>query len=185
VTFLFFGLACAALMAIPGPNVLFLMACGISGGRRAAVRSVFGLHAATACFVTAAACGVTALLVSSAVAFAIVKYAGAGYLLFLGLRSLRRSGAAAPAGAPGFRRAFLVGISNPKVAVFVAAILPQFGTSVSMVVLLGVELLVIAVVLDLGWALLAGAVGPRLGRRLRWLPAPVYLGLGTYTALTA
>ena len=90
---LVFLAACVALVAIPGPNVLFVLARGLAGGRRAAVVSVLGVEAATACFVAAAAFGLTALLVSSAIAFAVVRYAGAAYLLVLAVRALR-SGAA-------------------------------------------------------------------------------------------
>jgi threonine/homoserine/homoserine lactone efflux protein len=177
-TLLVFAAASALLAVIPGPNVLYLLARGVTGGRAAAVRAVFGLHAATACFVAAAACGLTALLVSSAVAFSVVKYAGAAYLLYLGIRSLRPRRAGTPAG-----RSFLVGISNPKVAVFVAAFLPQFGSSWSEVLVLGVEFLLVAVTVDLGWALLAGTLGQ--ARWLRRATAPIYLTLGTYAAVTA
>jgi threonine/homoserine/homoserine lactone efflux protein len=191
-TLLVFAAASALLAAVPGPNVLFVLASGLAGGRRAAVRSVFGVHAATLCFVAAAACGLTALLASSALAFAVVKYAGAAYLIVLGVRALR-SGAdpvAPPAGdGRAFRQAFAVGISNPKVALFLAAFLPQFGSSAAEVLVLGVVFLVVAVTLDLGWALLAGALGrwlrrhPRALRRQRWITGPTYLGLGTYAAL--
>jgi len=195
---LLFAAASAVLVAIPGPNVLFLLARGIAGGRRAAVRSVFGVHAATLCFVTAAACGLTAVLVSSAVAFATVRYAGAAYLLLLGIRALRSTAdpvAAAAAGSgKAFRQAFAVGISNPKTAVFVAAFLPQFvepGRSATLQVLvLGLLFLLVATTLDLGWALLAGAVGrwlrrhPRMLRRRRFVTGPLYLGLGAYAAVS-
>lgn len=191
-TLLVFAAASALLAAVPGPNVLFVLARGLTGGRRAAVRSVFGVHAATLCFVAAAACGLTALLASSAVAFSIVKYAGAAYLLVLGLRALRSTAdpAVPPAGdGRAFRQAFAVGISNPKVALFLAAFLPQFGSSASEVLVLGVVFLVVAVTLDLGWALLAGGLGgwlrrhPRALRRHRWVTGPTYLGLGAYAAL--
>ena len=91
----------------------------------------------------------------------------------------------------GFRQAFLVGIANPKVAVFVAAFLPQFAATGAQVAVLGLVFLVLAVTLDLGWALLAGALGrwlrrhPRALRRQRFVTGPVYLSLGAYAALTA
>lgn len=193
-TLLVFAAASALLAAVPGPNVLFVLTRGLTGGRRAAVRSVFGVHAATLCFVVAATFGLTALLASSAVAFAIVKYAGAAYLVVLGLRALRSPAdpVAAPAGdGRAFRQAFAVGISNPKVALFLAAFLPQFGSSAAEVLVLGLLFLVIATTLDLGWAMVAGALGrwlrrhPRALRRQRWVTVPTYLSLGTYAALRA
>jgi threonine/homoserine/homoserine lactone efflux protein len=191
---LVFVAASAALVAIPGPNVLFVLARGLSGGRRAAVVSVLGVESATACFVAAAALGLTALLVSSAVAFAVVRYAGAVYLLVLAVRALR-SGPAEPAPVPAgrtFRQAFLVGISNPKVAVFFLAFLPQFvspvGSAAEQVLLLGLVFLAVATTADLGWALLSGQLGrwlrrhPSLLRRQRFLTAPLYAALAGYAA---
>ena len=188
---LVFLAACVALVAIPGPNVLFVLARGLAGGRRAAVVSVLGVEAATACFVAAAAFGLTALLVSSAIAFAVVRYAGAAYLLVLAVRALRSDAAVQPAAVPAgrtFRQAFLVGISNPKVAVFFLAFLPQFGSSSRQFLLLGLVFLAVAVTVDLGWALLSGQLGrwlrrhPGLLRRQRFVTAPIYAALAGYAA---
>jgi threonine/homoserine/homoserine lactone efflux protein len=192
---LVFLAASAALVAIPGPNVLFVLARGLSGGRRAAVVSVLGVEAATACFVAAAAFGLTALLMSSAVAFAVVRYAGALYLLLLAVRALRSRPAAEPAAVPAgrtFRQAYLVGISNPKVAVFFLAFLPQFvtpgGSAAGQILLLGLVFLAVASTMDLGWALLSGQLGrwlrrhPSLLRRQRFLTAPLYAALAGYAA---
>ena len=183
-TLLLFAGACALLAAIPGPNVLYIVATGITGGRRSAVRSVFGVHAATAVFVLAAAAGLTAVVVSSAVAFAVLKYAGAAYLIYLGIRALRSGPATAPVAGGSFRRSFAVGIANPKVAVFVAAFLPQFGSSAGELLVLGAVFLAVAVVLDLGWALLAGWLHrhARILRHQRVVTGPTYLALGTYAA---
>ena len=187
---LVFLAACVALVAIPGPNVLFVLARGLAGGRRAAVVSVLGVEAATACFVVAAAFGLTALLVSSAIAFAVVRYAGAAYLLVLAVRALRSGAAVEPAVPAGrtFRQAFLVGISNPKVAVFFLAFLPQFGSSSQQFLLLGLVFLAVAITIDLGWALLSGQLGrwlrrhPGLLRRQRFATAPIYAALAGYAA---
>jgi threonine/homoserine/homoserine lactone efflux protein len=187
---LVFLAASVALVAIPGPNVLFVLARGLSGGRRSAVVSVLGVETATACFVAAAAFGLTALLVSSAVAFAVVRYAGAGYLLVLAVRALR-SAPSDPAPVPTgrtFRQAFTVGISNPKVAVFFLAFLPQFGSSPARLLELGLVFLAVASTVDLCWALLAGTLGrclrrhPSLLRRQRFLTAPIYAALAGYAA---
>lgn len=191
---LLFVAASAALVAIPGPNVLFVLARGIGGGRRAAVVSVLGVETATLCFVVAAALGLTAALASSAVLFAVVRYLGAAYLVWLGLRALATRTApvaARPGTGRAFRQAFGVGISNPKVAVFFLAFLPQFlapGAGAADVLVLGLVFLAVALVLDLGWALLAGVLGgwvrrhPGAMRRQRFLTGPLYVGLGVYAA---
>jgi threonine/homoserine/homoserine lactone efflux protein len=200
-TLLLFAAASVALVAVPGPNVLFVLARGIGGGRRAAVVSVLGVETATLCFVGSAAFGLTAVLASSAVAFALVRYAGAAYLVLLGLRALLSRHGADPA-APHlpvrdgrtFRQAFGVGIANPKVALFFLAFLPQFvspvaGSATGQVLVLGLVFLAVATVLDLGWALLAGWLAgwlrrhPALLRRQRLVTGPVYLGLGAYAAV--
>jgi threonine/homoserine/homoserine lactone efflux protein len=188
---LVFLAASVALVAIPGPNVLFVLARGLSGGRRAAVISVLGVEAATLCFVAAAAFGLTALLVSSAIAFAVVRYLGAAYLVFLAVRALRSGVDVAPVPAGRtFRQAFTVGISNPKVGVFFLAFLPQFvtpgGSPTGQILLLGLVFLAVASTLDLGWALLAGVLGrwlrrhPGVLRRQRFVTAPIYLALAGY-----
>ena len=201
-TLLVFAAASVAVVVVPGPNVLFVLARGIGGGRRAAVVSVFGVETATLCFVAAAAFGLTAVLVSSALAFATVRYAGAAYLIYLGIRALLDRTGVDPA-APGpraghgrtFRQAFTVGIANPKVALFFLAFLPQFvdpdaGSATTQVLVLGLVFLVVATVLDLGWALLAGLLAgwlrrhPALLGRQRFVTGPVYLGLGAYAAVS-
>jgi threonine/homoserine/homoserine lactone efflux protein len=184
---LVFLLASVALVAIPGPNVLFVLARGLAGGRRAAVVSVLGVETATACFVVAAAFGLSALLVSSAVAFAVVRYLGAAYLVLLAIRALRSAPAPAPVPAGRtYRQAFVVGIANPKVAVFFLAFLPQFGSAPARLLELGLVFLAVASTVDLGWALFAGSLGrwlrrhPAVLRRQRFLVAPLYLALAGY-----
>jgi threonine/homoserine/homoserine lactone efflux protein len=200
-TLMLFAVASVALVAVPGPNVLFVLARGIGGGRRAAVVSVLGVETATLCFVASAAFGLTAVLASSALAFTVVRYAGAAYLVFLGIRALLDRGGVDPAvphvparDGRTFRQAFGVGISNPKVAIFFLAFLPQFvspaaGSPTRQVLVLGLVFFVVATVLDLGWAMLAGLLAgwlrrhPALLRRQRFVTGPVYLGLGAYAAV--
>lgn len=200
-TLLLFAAAAAALVLVPGPNVLFLVARGISDGRRTAVLSAFGVETATAVFVLASALGLTAVLASSGLAFAAVKYGGAAYLCYLGVRALRSRGdeALAQPAAGGrsasraFGQGFGVGITNPKVAVFFLAFFPQFvdparGAAAGQVLVLGVLFLAIGVTFDMCWALAAGGVGgwlrrhPRLGRRQRYLTGTIYLTLGVSAA---
>jgi len=109
----------------------------------------------------------------------------------LAVRALRSGAAVEPAAVPAgrtFRQAFLVGISNPKVAVFFLAFLPQFGSSSQQFLLLGLVFLAVAITIDLGWALLSGQLGrwlrrhPGLLRRQRYATAPIYAALAGYAA---
>ncbi|HST64252.1 MAG TPA: LysE family translocator [Mycobacteriales bacterium] len=187
---LVFLLASVALVAIPGPNVLFVLARGLSGGRRAAVVSVLGVETATACFVVAAAFGLTAVLVSSPAAFAVVRYLGVLYLVVLAVRALRSHASAPVAAGRSYRQGFLVGIANPKVALFFLAFLPQFGSSPGRLLALGAVFLAVASTMDLGWALFAGTLGrwlhrhPAFLRRQRFVVAPLYLALAGYAGTT-
>src|SRR5262244_2832411 len=123
-----FFVAALVLLLTPGPAVLYIVARSIDQGRRAGLVSMLGVHAGTLVHIAAAAAGVSAILAASATAFGAVKYLGAGYLVFLGLRRLRHR---APALAPGaasprrLRRAFVdgvvVNVFNPKTALFFLA----------------------------------------------------------------
>ena len=122
-----------ALVAIPGPNHVYIVARSVDQGRRAGFASAFGVETATLLHVAAAAAGVSAALASSATAFAVVKYAGVAYLLYLAARTLMspdEPAARAPAAVASEVRVFveglLVNLLNPKVALFFLALLPQF-----------------------------------------------------------
>jgi threonine/homoserine/homoserine lactone efflux protein len=202
-TLLAFTAAAAALILLPGPNVIYLLARGISDGRRIAMISVFGVEAATAVFVLATAVGLSAVIASSAVAFSMLRYAGASYLVFLGVRTLRGHGGIELA-TPGPRRtnagrafveAFGVGIANPKVAIFFVAFFPQFldphrGSTTTQILVLGTMFTLLALGLDSAWAAGAGTLGGWLRRRPGWVrrqravAGSVYLALGATAALT-
>ena len=166
---LVFLAASVALVAIPGPNVLFVLARGLAGGRRPR-SSVLGVETATACFVAAAAFGLTALLVSSAIAFAVVRYAGAVYLLVLAVRALR-SGVDVVAGGGAGRAHVPAGVPGRHLQPEGRGVLPRLPAAVRhasrQFLLLGLVFLAVAVTVDLGWALLSG----QLGRWLRRHPA--------------
>jgi len=200
-----FAAAAVVLVALPGPNMLYLLARSVSEGRRAGVLSALGTEAGTLVHVSAAAIGLSALLASSATAFALVKYAGAAYLVFLGLRALleRDRGGSEPDVAvtppPGavnvFRQAVLVQVLNPKVAVFFLAFLPQFvdpdRLAATQIVVLGLTLVAIGLAIGLATALAAGTLAQRMrGRRRPGRPwsrrasGCVYLALGAYAALS-
>ena len=130
---LFVG-AALVLLLIPGPAVLYIVGRSVEHGRRAGLVSIGGIHTATLVHVAAAALGLSAVLASSALAFGVVKYAGAAYLIWLGLRKIfGRSEAAEVAAASRdrgharlFRDGFVVNLLNPKTAIFFLAFLPQF-----------------------------------------------------------
>jgi threonine/homoserine/homoserine lactone efflux protein len=204
-TLLLFAGAALALIVIPGPAVLYILAQSVEHGRRAGVVSALGVAAGGLVHVTAAAIGISALVVSSAVAFAVVKYAGAAYLLYLGVRKLldRRAGdgeeAIAREAEPWriFRRGVLVNVLNPKTALFFLAFLPQFvdtgrGAVLGQILVLGTLFVLLALLSDSLYALGAGALAAWVRRRRgaardpgRYASAAVYLGLGTATALAS
>ena len=196
-----FALAATALILLPGPAMLFLVSRGIGQGRRLALASTVGIEAATATMVLLTAFGLSALISSSVVAFSIVKYAGAAYLVHLAIREFRARGhfalAAAPVSGPvrAFADAYLVGISNPKTAVFFLAFFPQFvhpgaGAVWSQVLVLGAVFVVIGLVFDSTYALSAGSVGQWLQRhpkamdRQKFVSGGIFLAMGGVAALT-
>ncbi|HEY7029763.1 MAG TPA: LysE family translocator [Thermomicrobiales bacterium] len=197
-----FMLAAGLLLIVPGPAVLYIVARGIDQGRRAALASMLGIEIASLFHITAATLGLSALLVSSATAFNVVRYAGAAYLIFLGVRTLlsrgdvRRSTGTAPA---SLRRVFaqgvVVNLLNPKTALFFFAFLPQFvdparGSVAGQTLFLGGLFVALAVCSDGSYALLSGSLGGWLKGHLgflraqRYFAGSVYLALGVATALT-
>jgi threonine/homoserine/homoserine lactone efflux protein len=192
-----FCLAALALLAIPGPAVLYVVVQGAEQGRRVGLASVVGIHLGTLVHVAAATVGLSALIVASALAFSVVKYAGAAYLLYLGVRKLAgRDDAAEPERRrETLRRAFargaVVNVLNPKTALFFLAFLPQFvdpgrGSVWSQALVLGLVFVALGLVSDSLYALAAGAVGGALRRRrrgLRYGSGVVYVGLGAAAAL--
>jgi len=193
--------AALVLLVIPGPAVLFIIARSAAQGRMAGFVSDLGIHTATLVHVLAAALGLSALLASSALAFGLVKYAGAAYLIWLGLNKL--FGRAEVADADGqpvihdharlFRDGFIVNLLNPKTALFFLAFLPQFvdvsrGHVASQVVLLGLLFTVLGLISDGCYALAASAAGNWLKGSRRYLNAERYvsgilfIGLGLTAA---
>lgn len=196
-----FILASAVLLITPGPAVLYIIARSMDQGRRAGLVSVAAIEVGNFMHVIAATLGLSALLLSSALAFSIVKYLGAAYLVYLGLRKIFRR-EAVPAGGNGhpqsLRRTFsqgvLVAALNPKTALFFVAFLPQFvdpsqGAVAWQMVVLGCIFVLLAVISDSMYALLAGTVGRWLRgarsalRAERYVVGSVYIGLGVAAAL--
>ena len=200
-TILLFSGAALALLVVPGPSVIYIVTRGIHQGRAAAIVSVIGVTTATLVHTVFAAAGLSALLASSAVAFAIVKYAGSAYLIYLALRTwFDRSDERlhVPRPAADLRRVylegFLVNLLNPKTALFILALLPQFvdparGAAGVQILLLGGILASLGLLSDGAYALASGSIGSWLRRRSsiagiqRRVSAAIYAALGIGTAL--
>jgi threonine/homoserine/homoserine lactone efflux protein len=199
---LFVG-AAMVLLLIPGPAVLYVVGRSVTQGRKAGIVSVCGIHTATLIHILAAALGLSVLVLSSALAFNIVKYAGAAYLVWLGFRKL--FGPAEAAGANGelprysytrlFRDGFLVNLLNPKTALFFLAFLPQFvdvsrGHVATQITVLGLMLAVLGFCTDSTYALLAGTAGGWLKRSRGYLrferygSGILFIGLGLVAAFS-
>ena len=197
---LFLG-ASALFIAAPGPDVIYIIARGVAQGRKAALVSAWGVCVGMLVHTSFAAAGLSALLTRSVVAFQVVEYAGAAYLLCLGARTLldKRGFGATPQGKPtaGPTKTFLQGVAtnvlNPKVALFFLAFLPQFvdPTKGAAPQLLALGLLFVVVGLGVlcAMALFAGAIGELLTERrgaaefLRWTMGIVLIALGLRLAL--
>ncbi|HZP36551.1 MAG TPA: LysE family translocator [Methylomirabilota bacterium] len=198
-----FAIAALVLLLTPGPAVLYIVTRSIDQGRRAGLVSVLGVHVGTLAHIFAAAAGLSALLAASATAFGVVKYLGAAYLIYIGLRRLGdRSSLAAPeAGGPRrLRRAFVdgvvVNVLNPKTALFFLAFLPQFVTEArghvgEQIVVLGVVFVLLGAVTDSLYALTAGSAAcwlrgrPRFLAGERWVTGGLYISLGLVAALSS
>lgn len=198
-----FAVASLALAVVPGPAVIYIVTQSVGQGRRAGIVSAFGIAVGGLVHVLAATVGLSALLASSAGLFAAVKYAGAAYLVYLGIRRLLGRDEPVLAGAPGgrptwmlFRRGVVVNVLNPKTALFFLAFLPQFvdpdrGAAGLQALALGLLFVLIALASDSIYALLAGTAGAWLrdrGRFLRihrYVSGGVFVGLGATAALSS
>jgi threonine/homoserine/homoserine lactone efflux protein len=199
-----FALLAGALIIVPGPNVLFVISQSLRQGRAAGLAAVVGGQLGEVVQVSAVAFGIGAVVEASAAVFTIIKLAGAGYLVFLGVQAIRHRRALAEAlGQPGGSRpvrrmlidGFVVGATNPKAIVFFVAVLPQFADRATgyvplQMLLLGGVFIGIALISDSVWALVAGTVRGWLGRSPRRLAAIggtgglAMIGIGASLALT-
>jgi len=201
-TLALFVAATFALLLVPGPAVLYIVTRSVTQGRSAGLISVLGIHLGSLVHVAAAALGISALLAASSTGFTVVKYLGAAYLIWLGVRKLMTR----PNGEESFEprtatrsrmfwEGFVVNVLNPKTAIFFLAFLPQFadpqaGPIAPQIVLLGLIWTVLGIASDGAFALLSSAVAGRLRRsararhRLDVTSGLVYLGLGAVTAFS-
>jgi threonine/homoserine/homoserine lactone efflux protein len=196
-------LCAAILLAVaPGPGMLYVLARTLAGGRREGMLSALGTFLGGMVHVFAAAAGVSIILAKSAVAFATVKYLGAGYLCFLGIRMILDakeedegiSLAGPPRGRNPFWQGVMTEVLNPKTALFFLSFIPQFvdrtgGHVFLQFVLLGTLSVTLNTSADIVVTLLAGPLGQRIRgserfrRRQRTLTGAIMIGLGSYLAL--
>lgn len=193
-------LAASFVLAVtPGPGVLYIVTRSLAQGRRSGLASVAGVALGNLGNAIGASVGLAAIFAVSSVAFAIVKYAGALYLIYLGIRVLRSPESQVKveklkSARPWriFRDGFIVALLNPKTAIFFAAFLPQFigNTTTPMLqsIMLGTLFVAIAAITDTVYALAAGSIAPTLARAGefrqlgRYLTGGAFIGLGMMTA---
>lgn len=199
--YLFLG-ATLALLLVPGPAVLYITARSANQGRLAGLVSVLAIETANFFQAVAATLGLSAILLSSALAFDAVKYLGAAYLIYLGMRKLLVSEEGAGDGeirieslSRIYWQGFVINLLNPKTALFFFAFLPQFvnpdrGNVTAQTLLLGVMFVGLAIITDSLYALLASSLADRLRdswhfrKGQRYFAGLVYVGLGITTAMT-
>ncbi len=202
-TLLTFAVAATLLIIVPGPNVIYIITRGIDQGRRAASASALGVQTGMLFHIGAAVLGLSALVASSDILFKVVKYAGAAYLIWMGMVSIRAK--AITLDRPQinrrasygrlFTQGLVVNVLNPKVGLFFIAFLPQFidparGSSTGQILVLGAVFAAIAVVSDLVYALASGSIGAWLSTRERIaqqrdrFAGAVYILLGVVAALS-
>jgi threonine/homoserine/homoserine lactone efflux protein len=197
-----FMMATLALLIIPGPAVLYIVARSIDQGLKAGIVSILGISVGTLFHVAGAALGVSAVLVSSALVFSMLKYGGVAYLIYLGIRKLlERNGQTQPTvPANGnlsrvFYQGVLVNLLNPKTALFFFAFLPQFvdisaGSATIQMLFLGAVFVVTGIISDGIYAFLAGKVSvwlknnPRLIQAQQYVSGSIYVLPGIATALS-
>lgn len=201
-TYLLFVGASLALVLSPGPDLFYMLGRCVAQGRRAGIVAALGINAGAYVHLAASITGLSAILLTSAVAFAVVKWIGAAYLVYLGVRAILGKEAAFAALGEASRRAglrsvfwqgFLSDALNPKVAIFYLAFLPQFvdveaGDVVRQLLLLGLTVNMVAIVVNLGIVAASARVtqglrdSPRATRWLQRSMGVVFIGLGARLA---
>lgn len=194
--------ASLVLLIVPGPAVMYIVTRSADQGTRAGLVSVAGIHLGTLVHIAAAVAGLSAVIATSAAAFTVVKLAGAVYLVWLGVRTLRRRGNEEidiDRQERSLRRVFwdgtVVNVLNPKTAIFFLAFVPQFvepaaGSATLQLVTLGGLFIAIGLFTDATYAIAGGAIGdwlrrrPHLDDRRRLVSGITYIGLGVTAALS-
>ncbi len=197
-----FAVASLALLLIPGPAVLYIINRSVSDGRSVAIAAVAGLEIGNFVHVVAATVGLSAVIAASATAFNVVKWIGAGYLVYIGVRTLVRRPAEMNAKVAGaslkrsFTQGVMVNIFNPKVALFFLSFLPQFidtdrGSAALQSLVLGSTFVAIGLTTDMMYALTASALRDKLlrGKSLpfiqRYISGTIFIALGVFALSTS
>ena len=194
-----FFFASIVLAVTPGPGVFYIVTRTLAQGRHAGLATIAGVALGNLANAIGAAIGLAALFAISSLAFTVVKYAGAAYLIYLGIKSLhapRKEIKTMPFGTADLRRmfrdGFIVALLNPKTTIFFAAFLPQFmhpdASPILQSMLLGAIFVVIAAITDTIYVLAASAIAPALSQLRgvptlgRYLTASAFIGLGVLAA---
>ena len=204
-TYALFVAAALALLLVPGPAVVYVVARSVSGGRLTGLVSVLGIELGTLTHVLFAAAGLSAIVASSVVAFSVVKWLGAAYLIWIGLKQIfgRGDGEGETELSGGgesrlrvFYQSVLVQVLNPKVALFFLAFLPQFvdpsrGAAWTQIVVLGATLAFLGLFTDGLYVLLGGTAGGWIRKRGgglqragRYVTGGIYVALGAVAAIS-
>lgn len=199
---IYFIAASAALTLLPGPDILFVLTQSISKGKIAGVATASGLCTGVLVHTTAAALGISALVYKSALAFEIVKYAGAAYLLYLAWHALKESGELVSSALVReadvfalYKRGIFMNVLNPKVGLFFLAFLPQFvdidsGNVPMQMIFLGIVFMMQAWLIFSAISVFAGTVGdkiiqkPEIGKYINWGKAGIFTIIGVKLALS-
>ncbi|ELR68428.1 RhtB family transporter [Fulvivirga imtechensis AK7] len=195
-----FIIASIILLVIPGPAIFFIVAKSIDQGRTAGIVSVLGIQLGTLFHIGAASLGISAILVTSALAFSLVKYAGAAYLIYLGVKALisknDTTGLNVEVKKQKLNKVFfqgmIVNVLNPKTALFFFAFLPQFinpaaGSPTVQIFTLGLLFIILSIVSDGIYAMLAGSIKGFLHRNpvrikiQKYISGVIYIILGLVT----
>ncbi|MGC3874525.1 LysE family translocator [Halomonas sp. GXIMD04776] len=196
--------AAIVLNISPGPDLIYILSRTIANGRRIGIASSLGVCSGAFVHVVAAAAGISAILMTSAVAFMVVKYIGGAYLIYLGIQALRSSGASFDAARVSkkpvtawraYKQGVMIDVLNPKVAIFFMAFLPQFvradaGPVALQLILLGLAVNIIAVIIECSIVLLAARTttffrnSSRLSKWLDRVLGTVLVALGVRLALS-
>jgi threonine/homoserine/homoserine lactone efflux protein len=192
--------AIVVLMVTPGPDMMFVLANATRYGTRAGVVAALGVAAGEAVHVAAVVCGLAAVISASPVLFTVIRWAGAAYLIVLGVRALRDAGVSAPDGSlqggragRAFLRGLVTNLLNPKMILFSVAFLPQFvnqaaGNTTAQLVLLGAIFVAVQLTVDIAVGVGAGRAAGRMAdgrwsRRINRVCAVAFVALGVRLAL--